>query len=98
MKSLYAITLASIVFAATTSVTMANTETKEVMHNDRMSNTQGIAQYDINPFVDSKRAARHDRASDALTKSEKQAEREAIDEQNTEKNKQMTRLSSVSAF
>lgn len=98
MKSLYAFALTAVVFAAATSATMANTETKEAMRNDRVSANQGIAQYDINPFVDSKRAARHDRASDALIKSEKRSERKATDEKSTEKNNQMMLSSSVPAF
>lgn len=72
MKALLSVVLSSVVLTATMSSAMA-VETQKVIRNDRVTVTQGIAQYDINPFVDQKRVMRNDRVNYNLAKTEKKA-------------------------
>lgn len=74
MKTLLSVVLSSVVLTATMSSAMA-ADTQKVVRNDRVTVNKGIAQYDINPFVDQKRIARNDRVSYNLPKVEKKAEK-----------------------
>lgn len=95
MKSLYAFALSSVVLAATVPAAMANADTKKEMRNDRIYIKQGIAQYDINPFVDRKRAERNDRVSYVLPKGEVNRENKTVNKQRIIRNDRVILTKSV---
>lgn len=67
MKSLIAFSISVITFVGM-STAFAAQPAKTEIRNDRVTVKKQIAQYDINPFVDSKRVARNDRISYSFPK------------------------------
>ena len=63
MKTLLSIGLSTVVLFAMMPAAMAETASKKEIRNDRVSVSKQIAQYDINPFADTKRMMRNDRVS-----------------------------------
>lgn len=98
MKSLYAFAFTSAVLATTTSTTMANTDTHKLMQNDCVSVIQGIAQYDINPFTDSKRVTCHDRIRYPSINSENKAASKTANQQGMQLNEPVLLTKPISGF
>lgn len=69
MKTLGSVVLSSVVLATTMSFAVA-AETQNVRHHKSMTVNKGIAQYDINPFIDQKRMLQNERLKKSLSKSE----------------------------
>lgn len=86
MKSLYAFALTSAVLAMTSSTTMANTDRPKLMQNDCVAVIQGIAQYDINPFTDSKRVTCNDRIRYPSTNAKNKAATKTAEQQRMQLN------------
>lgn len=65
MKTYLSVVLSSVIYTAILSSAMAE-DTEKAVTNDRFMVNKGIAQYDINPFVDQQRVMRNDRVSKDL--------------------------------
>ncbi|WP_338560162.1 hypothetical protein [Acinetobacter sp. KS-LM10] len=77
MKTLLSVALSSVMIVSVIPSAFA-ADTQKVTRNDRVSVSKGIPQYDINPFVDNKRAVRNDRVSHSSSKVQKQDEKQAV--------------------
>ena len=98
MKSLYAFALSSAVLTITSSTTMANTATPKLMQNDCVAVIQGIAQYDINPFTDSKRLTCHDRIRYPSTNANNKAATKTAKQQRMQLNQPVLLTKPISGF
>lgn len=63
MKTSIKMGVCSIALLIAMPTAMAHGTDKKHVRNDRVSVSKGIQQFDINPFVDSKRVVRNDRVS-----------------------------------
>ncbi len=60
MKTSFKMSVCSLALFVVMPAAMAHTTEKKQIRNDHVSVSKGIQQYDINPFVDSKRVVRND--------------------------------------
>ena len=63
MKTLVIAIMGSLLSMGLMQSVQAEPSTQQMMRNDRVQVSKQIAQYDINPFVDSRRVIRNDRVS-----------------------------------
>lgn len=63
MKTLGSVSFSIVILCASMTSVYASPHAKSQLRNDRVSVSKGIQQYDINPFIDSKRVVRNDRVS-----------------------------------
>lgn len=87
MKTLLSVALSSVMIVSVISSAFA-ADTQKVTCNDRVSVSKGIPQYDINPFVDNKRAVRNDRVSYSSSKVQ-QYEKQAVKKERIVRNERV---------
>ena len=83
MNTSFKMGVCAVAFMLAMPAAMACATEKKQIRTDRVSVSQGISQFDINPFADSKRVVRNDRVSYLHPKVQNEVAADAEDEVET---------------